>query len=68
VEHGDGVGGEELLVAADGGKAHSDVVGGVVGSERLDRQAVGQPRVKRAIATQGQALIELGQANQDQGE
>lgn len=40
MDHGDGVGGEELFVAADGGKAPSDVAGGVVGSERFDRQAV----------------------------
>ena len=60
VEHRNAVGGEELLVAADGRQAHSDVIGGVVGRERLNRQAVGQPRVERAISAQCEALVELG--------
>src|SRR5262245_49371833 len=45
VEERDGVGGEELAVAAGAPQAHADVLGGVVGRERRDLEAVVQARV-----------------------
>src|SRR5262245_30752974 len=68
VEEGDGVGGEELAVAAGAAEAHADVLGGVVGRERRDLEAMVQARVQRAIAPQRQPVAQLGEADEDQAE
>jgi len=66
VEDCDGVGGEELFGDAGSGEASADVLGGVVGRERLDAEAVCQSREKRAISAHGKALVELGESDQDE--
>ena len=45
-----------------------DALGRVLRSEGLDAQAPGETRVEGAVATQGEALVELWQADEDQGE
>jgi hypothetical protein len=57
VEHGDGIGGEELLGAADGAETHADIVSGVARGQRLDKQAISEARVERAIAAAREAGV-----------
>ena len=68
VQQGDGVGGEELAVAAGVAEAEAEVLGGVVGGEGLDLEAVMEARVERAVAAQGEAIAELGEADEDERE
>jgi len=68
VEHGHRVGGEELAVAADAVQADADVLGGVVGDERVEMETSVKARVEGAIAAQAEAVVELGEADQDEGE
>src|SRR5690242_4079702 len=68
VDHGDSVGGEDVTGAADLGEAHADVLGGVVRRERVDGEAAVQAGMQGAIATKGEPVIELGQADEDDGE
>jgi hypothetical protein len=67
VEDGDGVGGEEFLVAADGGEANTDVVGGVFGRERSDGQSVVDAGVQGAVSATRKAVFEIRQADEDEG-
>ena len=46
----------------------AEVGGGVCGDEGLDLQAPVDARVERAIAAQGEAVLQLGQADEDEGE
>jgi hypothetical protein len=41
VQDGDGVGSEDLLGGTGGAEASADVVGGILGGKRLDREPVG---------------------------
>ncbi len=66
VGHGDGVGGEEVAITAGPLEAHADVLGGVLGAERVDVDAPVQARVERAVAAKLEAVAQLGQADQDQ--
>ncbi len=58
--------GKDLALAASTRQAHSDVVCGVFGSERLDAQAGVNARVQGAIAAQTQAVLQIRQADEDQ--
>jgi hypothetical protein len=62
VEHGDGVAGEDLALAAGLPQADAHVFGGVFGSERADDETPVDPGQERAITTERQAVIELGEA------
>src|SRR3954471_23869485 len=68
VEKADSVGGKELAVAAGLAEAQAQVFGGVVGDERLDLEAVVDPRIERAIAPQGEAIAQFGKTDEDDGE
>src|SRR5688500_12453487 len=46
VEERDGVGMEDVAITAGTAEAHSQVVGGVVGPERIDREPTGQTGVE----------------------
>ena len=60
VEQRGGVGGEELAIAADAAQPHAQVLGGVVGRERGDLEAVVDTRVQRTAAAEREAVAELG--------
>jgi hypothetical protein len=68
VEHGDGIGGEELSVTADAVETHAEVLGGVVGDEGVDVQAAVETGVEGAIAAQGEPVVKLGEADEHEGE
>jgi hypothetical protein len=68
VEQADGVGGKQLPIAAGLAEPKAEVLGGVVRDERLDLEAVVDPRVERAIAAQGETVTELGDPDEDEGE
>ena len=59
---------EDLAVAAGAAHAQAEVLGGVVGSERRDLEAVVEARVQRAVATEAEAVAELGEADEDERE
>lgn len=61
-----GVGGEEFAVAA--GVAETEVLGGVVGYQGLDLEAVLETRVERAVAAEGEAIAQLGGTDEDERE
>src|SRR5258706_2751681 len=64
----EGVGGEELLLAAGAGEAETEVLGGVGGRERLDTQAGVQARAQGALVAPGEPVLKLGEADEDEGE
>ena len=66
MEHGDGIGSEELSVTADAVKTHAEVLGGIVGDEGIDVQAAVETGVERAVAAQGEAIVELGETDEDE--
>src|SRR6266498_3022907 len=68
VEEADGVGGEELAIAAGLAETEAQVLGGVVGDKGLDLEAVVDPRVERAIAPQGEAIAQFGKTDEDERE
>src|SRR5512137_1668970 len=68
VDHGDSIGGEEVAVAADRLEAEGDVVGGVLGDEGVNGESVVNAGVEAAVAPERHAVIELGEAHQDQRE
>jgi hypothetical protein len=68
VQQGDGVEREELPVAARQLEAVAQVVGGVVGAHRLQAQAGVEPGEQRLVRTQGEPVLELGQADEDEAE
>lgn len=49
-------------------KAEAEILGGVVGGERVDLEAVMEARVERAVAAQGEAIAELREAGEDERE
>jgi hypothetical protein len=68
VEQADRLGGKQLALAAGALQTEAKVLGGVLGDERLDLEAVMDARVQRAVAPQGKAVAELGQADEDERE
>jgi hypothetical protein len=68
VEERGGVGREQLAVAAGVAEAEAKILGGVVGGEGLDLEAVMEARVERAVAAQGEAIAKLGEADEDERE
>jgi hypothetical protein len=68
VNHGGCVRGEKLLGGAGGEEARANVLGGVVRRERLDAEPVGKAGVERAASAHEKALVEVGQADQDERE
>jgi hypothetical protein len=68
VEEDDGVGREDLAVAAGARQAHAQVLGGVLGGEGRDVEAVVDARIQRAVAAEGEALAEFGEADEDERE
>ena len=60
VQQADRVGGKQLALAAGALQAEAEILGGVLGDEGLDLEAVMDARVQRAIAPQGKAIAELG--------
>jgi hypothetical protein len=68
VEHGNGVVGEQLAVTADAGEAELEIGGGILGHEGIDAQARVDAGVEATITAQGQAILELREPDQDEGE
>lgn len=68
VEEADGVGGEELAIAAGLTEAKAQILGGVVGDEGLDLEAVVDSRVERAIAPQGEAIAQFRKTDENDRE
>jgi hypothetical protein len=68
VEQADRVGGKQLAFAAGATQAETDILGGVVGNEGFDLEAVMDPRVERAITAQGEAVAQFGKADEDERE
>jgi len=66
VQKRDGVGRKELAVAASALQTQAQVLGGVLGHERLDGDAMVESRVQRAIAAECQATTQLGQPDEDE--
>ena len=64
VQEGRGVAREQLAVAAGVAEAEPEVLGGVVGNEGFDLEAVMKARVERAVATQREAVAELREADE----
>src|SRR6266568_2439170 len=64
VEEADRVGGKELALAARLPHAKPEIFGGVLWSERLDLEAVMEPRVERAIAAQGEPVAQFGETDE----
>lgn len=60
--------GEDLARAASTLEAHAQVLGRVLGRERVDLESMVDARVQRAIATQSEPLAQLGQADEDKRE
>src|ERR1044071_2129823 len=68
VEQHGGIGGEDLSGAASALEAHAQILGGVLGRQRADFEAMVDARVQRAIAAQREPLAKLGQSDEDQRE
>jgi hypothetical protein len=68
VQERGGIASEDLAVAAGAAQAHAEILGGVVGRERIDLDAVVQARVERAVATEGEPVAQLGEADEDERE
>jgi hypothetical protein len=68
MEHGDGVAGEELALAAGLAQADPHVLGGVVGREATDDEAPVDSREERSVAAESQPVIELGEADEAEGQ
>ena len=68
MEQSDGVLREELFRSIHTGDARADVVDGVVGNERIDRESMVHTREERSIAPKTHSVVELRQADEDKGE
>jgi hypothetical protein len=68
VEEADSVGGEQFAIATGLAEAQAQVLGGVVGDEGLDLEAVMDPRIERAIAPQGEAIAQFRKTDEDDRE
>src|SRR5439155_17898248 len=68
VTQADGVGGKQLALAADALQTEAEILGSVLGDERLDLEAVMDARVERAVAPQREAVAQFGQADEDERE
>jgi hypothetical protein len=68
VDHGDGVGSEELAVTADASEAHAHVLGGVGWREGVDAKATMETEKERAIASHAKPIEEVGQTDEDERE
>ncbi len=66
VEQDDSVGGEYLAGTARARQSHAEVLAAVVWGQRTDLEAVVEARVERAIASERQALAELGEPDEDE--
>jgi hypothetical protein len=64
VEHRGRVAGEDLALDAGALQAVAQVLGGILGGERIEVEPDVQPRVERAVA----AHLALGEADEDEGE
>ena len=64
----DRIGAEYFALDANARQAHAQILGGVLGSQRGDLEAVMDARVQRAIAAQREPLAKLGQTDEDQRE
>src|ERR1700729_1196262 len=68
VEDGECVGREDVLGGADAREASADVVGGVVGQEASEGEAVMDARGEGAISPEPEPVLEVGKSDEDQGE
>jgi len=68
VQHGHRVCTEELALAASALQPHAQVLGRVLGCERLDAQPRMQPRVQAAVVPPAEPVLELGQPDEDERE
>lgn len=50
VKQADGVGGKQLALAASALQAEAEILGGVLGDQGFDLEAMVNPRVERAVA------------------
>jgi hypothetical protein len=64
----EGVGVEEVALAADAAEAEVEVLSGVAGKERLDAEACVDSREERAIFAEGESVGEFGESDEDQGQ
>jgi len=68
VEEDGGVGRKDLAGAACALQAQAQILGGVVGGQRGDFEAVVEARVQRAIVTEGEPLAKLRETDEDERE
>jgi hypothetical protein len=63
-----GLAGEELPVGAGHLESTLQALGGVVGADRGDAQACVEPREQRLVCREAKAVLEFGQADEDDRE
>lgn len=68
VDERDGIGVEDLAIAAGAAETMCDVLGGVADSGFADREACVDPGPQRAVLGECEALTGLRQSDQDDGE
>ncbi len=68
VEHGDCVVGEDVAVAAGALHPIAQVLGGVLGRERVDVQAPVDARVQGSVPPELELVLQLGRTDEDEGE
>ena len=68
MEDREGVHGEDVLGGPDAREASADVVGGVVGEEAAEGEAVMDAGVEGTISSELEPVFEIGQPDEDEGE
>src|SRR5580700_1028538 len=66
VQRGERLGGEELAIAAGTAQPDPDVLGRVAQRGGSDHEPTVDARIERAVLAQAKAVLELGQADEDQ--
>ncbi len=68
MEEGKRVGGEDVPVAARAREPCAQVVGGVIGGERVEDDAAMKSGREEAISPDAQAVVEVAESDEDEGE
>ena len=66
VEHGEGVGREDLAVGAGAAEAELHILGGVVDDHGPDGEPALDSRIERAVLAQLESVLEVGEAHEDE--
>jgi hypothetical protein len=67
VNDGEGVGSEDVFGGTDAREASANVVGSVVGEEASEGETVMDTRVKGAISSEPEPVLEVGKSDEDEG-